>query len=372
MRVDVAVLGSGPAGAVAALVLARPGASVLLLDRGREPPAVGETILPAGAEIITALGLWNTFLQEEHLPVSANRSLWGDDDLHEYDFIRSPRGPAWHLDVLRFRQLLRAAAVEAGARSFHVRRLISCTRLSPSEWSIAAQSDAAHRSTIRCTTVIDATGRSRWLLRSHGIRTQSYDHLLAAVCVLPAHAAPHGAGARTVVEAVEHGWWAINPLPNGCVAAVFLTDADIMRSLDMRSSTGWRMALGRTTHIRSLVAGMDDSRTSAVRLVDASTAVAPEVAGTGWYAVGDAAAAVDPLSSLGITMAMESGCRAAQDLLQGRAAARGYASWLEERWAGYLAAWLGYYAAEQRWSTASFWARRHAAFQQLHSGIAAR
>src|SRR5256885_3276613 len=57
-RWDVVVVGAGPAGATTALLLARAGASVLLVDRARFPrdKACSEYLSPATTAILERLG----------------------------------------------------------------------------------------------------------------------------------------------------------------------------------------------------------------------------------------------------------------------------------------------------------------------------
>lgn len=59
MTHDVAVVGGGPAGAIAAVVLARAGARVVVFDRARfpRPKLCGDTINPGAVRILTRLGL---------------------------------------------------------------------------------------------------------------------------------------------------------------------------------------------------------------------------------------------------------------------------------------------------------------------------
>ena len=58
-RSDVIVSGAGPAGAFAATILARGGASVLLLDRATFPrhKLCGDTINPGGLALLRQAGL---------------------------------------------------------------------------------------------------------------------------------------------------------------------------------------------------------------------------------------------------------------------------------------------------------------------------
>jgi len=58
-RFDVVVIGSGPGGSVAALVLARGGARVALVDKASFPrdKACGDLVGPRGLRLLADLGL---------------------------------------------------------------------------------------------------------------------------------------------------------------------------------------------------------------------------------------------------------------------------------------------------------------------------
>jgi geranylgeranyl reductase family protein len=64
-RVDVAVIGAGPAGSVAALVLARAGARVALVDKASFPrdKACGDLVGPRGVQVLDDLGVGLTGAQ---------------------------------------------------------------------------------------------------------------------------------------------------------------------------------------------------------------------------------------------------------------------------------------------------------------------
>jgi 2-polyprenyl-6-methoxyphenol hydroxylase-like FAD-dependent oxidoreductase len=87
------------------------------------------------------------------------------------------------------------------------------------------------------------------------------------------------------------------------------------------------------------------------------------ITGAGWLAVGDAACSFDPLSSHGVTWALESGLAAARALdasFRGdRRALDDYADRVEAAFHNYLQARADFYGRERRWPDSPFWRRRH-------------
>src|SRR5947209_15547 len=85
----IVVLGGGPAGAVAASILARAGHGVMLVEKRRTAAfTVGESLPPAAMPVLRELGLYERFLAGAHLPSYGNQSAWGSPVLHTTDFIR--------------------------------------------------------------------------------------------------------------------------------------------------------------------------------------------------------------------------------------------------------------------------------------------
>jgi 2-polyprenyl-6-methoxyphenol hydroxylase-like FAD-dependent oxidoreductase len=100
---DVVVAGAGPAGALAAFVLAKAGYQALLIDEIQEDThKVGESLPGAARQILQSLGLLTTLESGSHLPCYGNVSAWGSEQMIANDFISDPRGLGWHLDRVQF------------------------------------------------------------------------------------------------------------------------------------------------------------------------------------------------------------------------------------------------------------------------------
>ncbi|MBE9070834.1 tryptophan 7-halogenase [Leptolyngbya cf. ectocarpi LEGE 11479] len=364
LTAEVAIAGAGPAGAIAALVLAQAGRLVCLIDDVQPgTPKVGESLPGAARPLLRDLGLLARVEAGGHSPCYGNLSVWGSPQVIETDFIRDPNGLGWHLDRPKFDQSLRQAALEAGVQRQLAR--VRSAQWSGQDWSVVLTSGQ----TLTARWLLDATGRRAAVARQLGARRQRDDDLVAVVTWVPSCAEDRDT--RTLVEAVPNGWWYTSRLPGAehQRVVVFHTEPKIA-SIVRRHPETWLTYLSHAHHVSGLLQRMlTPEQLSAVVaksrpfvLTEACGARLNRFWGEGWLAVGDAALSFDPLSSQGIFNGLYTGMLAGQTVdavLAGQEnALQGYTQQLESIRAAYLQHHRVFYQAEERWCDRTFWSQR--------------
>jgi flavin-dependent dehydrogenase len=209
---------------------------------------------------------------------------------------------------------------------------------------------------LRARLLIDATGRRGWLAARAGVKRCETDRLLASAALFRPASRDEDADATTMVEATPYGWWYTAPLPRGRRVAVCCTTPPVcLRDPDSflrlafstehvsRRLSKWRLAAGPFVSV-------------------ANSSHLETAAGCDWLAVGDAAAAHDPLSSYGILWALRSGMLASDaasaHLAGDGAALESYRDAAASSLGIYRKGLAEVYASERRWPREPFWAAR--------------
>jgi len=356
---DVAIIGGGPAGSATAITLGRLGWRVLLADSA---PAgrfrVGEGFPPSARSLLNDLGVLEGFLDARHRTSYGNVSVWGSDEPHADDFIFHTHGQGYQLDRAAFDQQLRTAARQAGV-SVHASTRLSQTAAEDG-FHLQLSRDG-HEQPAHSRWLIDAGGRPAVFARQQGAQRLTDDRLVAFYLLLHS---PQGTDqdGRTLVEAVEHGWWYSVLLPSGERLVTYLSDLDLLDRQQLLSSEGLWQQLAQTRLLWELCQAHGYRPGTSVHGMDAGSGRLSLFHGERWAAVGDAALSFDPLSSQGIATALYCGQHCAQAVhaaLQGDPEVLpGYADLLTRIYAAYLSNRQQFYGMEKRWSESTFWKRR--------------
>jgi geranylgeranyl reductase family protein len=323
---DVAVVGAGPAGSVAALVLARGGARVALIDRAGFPrdKACGDLVGPRGVQVLHELGV-----DVPGAPRLGDMAVIGPTGSRVVlPAVPGRTYPGYAVAVprSRFDALLRDAALDAGAVPV-AGRVASCDVTDADRGAVAVLDDGSR---LRADVIIGADGalsvvgdttglcdatRSLW-----GFAVRSY----ADECVdLPTIVFWDEAPGRGLPG---YGW----VFPGG--------DGGVNLGLGIGMGANRRLSVGVTRRLPAFLAHL-----RALGLIGAPPP-APSRSLGGWLRVGmagtvpgrgrvllvgDAAALVNPLQGEGIAHALTSGSAAATAILgDPPSAARRYREWL--------------------------------------------
>jgi flavin-dependent dehydrogenase len=325
-----------------------------------EGPRLGEALAAEVRRPLEQLDLWDRFQRTGPRPAHAIRSAWGSPALHEHNSLSNPSGPGWSVDRSRFDAMILAAAVDRGVRLLRPARVDAVARRPGGGFAIRGEHEGRPL-LLEAEYIVDATGRRSTLSRKLGRRSVAHDRLVGVVRCLDKEP-----GARIepvlLIEPVERGWWYSAPSPDGRLVAVLMTDVDLLPRRAGGADALWDAQRRAAPHTDRRIGAATPIAETKVRPAHFRALLAP--AGDGLVAVGDAAAAIDPLSGRGVLHALSSGVDAAEAILRDHEGDAGalarHGERIAQRFARCLDLRARYYGMETRWPRATFWQRRRA------------
>ena len=309
-------MGAGPAGSTTALLLARAGASVLLLDRARFPrdKPCSEYLSPATTDVLERLGggILAAVERTTHARLYGMKVVAPSGAAMVGRFRGASRPYSFAVPRTSFDAILVAAAVRAGAR------VSECTTVEDLVWDrgavagVVARSRNGQRATCRARIVIGADGLRSVVARRLGLVRTSPPRRFA----FTAHVADVG-GVDELGElhVSDQGYVGLGPVGAGITTVALVLPLAVVRGSGRDYRSEFVAELNRFPGL----AGRFDAR----RLVREVLTTGPfaqwarVAALPGALLVGDAADFFDPFTGQGIHTALRGAELVAESLIPG-------------------------------------------------------
>jgi flavin-dependent dehydrogenase len=309
------VIGGGPAGSTAAILLARRGYKVIALEKAHHPRFhIGESLLPMNLPVFERLGVLDKVRALGVHKLGADFQANNERGYSTFPFSRAiGNSPPHAYQVWRqdFDKMLYDHARASGADAREGQEVLKVEQRNSRESLLEVQVDGGRNYCIQARYVVDASGRDALVASKNKLRRKNTQHQSAAIFSHFRGAEPRpGEDAGNVsIYRFEHGWMWMIPLPEGIMSIGAVCRPEYLKQRKGRTADFLLETLNKNADLKRRIERAELA--GEVRVTGNYSYDSTRMGGPGWILVGDAFAFLDPVFSSGVYLAMSGAEQAA-------------------------------------------------------------
>ena len=324
---DVAIIGGGPAGSTAAILLSQARRRVIVLERDKLPRFhIGESLLPFSMETFSRLGIQEK-LRANFVPKFGGEiaEAGGEKAAKFYfkDGFGSRTDRSYQVTRSKFDKMLLDHAGESGAEIWQqttvndvrfdaddVTLVLSRGGLPP----VPRRADEHPGESIRARYVIDASGRNSVIANKFKLK-KTYQHLQKLSLFAHYEGLEREEGIDSTLTRMVRtlqSWFWIIPLENDRTSIGIVLEAADFKASGLAAEEFFERAIAEQPLVRNRIG--DGRRVSQVYTAADFSYRSEKLTGGRWLLAGDAAGFIDPVFSSGVFLAVLAGEQAADVL----------------------------------------------------------
>jgi len=318
---DVVIIGAGPAGSVAAALLADAGFSVEVLERAHFPRfSIGESLLPQAMEWLAEAGLLRDVVEAGFQHKNGATFRCGERE-ESFDF-RTKSANGWGTTYQvrrdRFDELLAKGAMRKGAKVLFG-QTVTAMRPDPECPSLTVRDEEGNEREVKARFVLDASGFGRVLARLLDLETPTSfpDRMSVFTHVednIPAHVYDRNKILITVNPNDNQIWYWLIPLAEGLCSIGVVGTPDRIKAYGATREEQLFALVAESGLMAELL--VNAKRVRDVGEIAGYAARVSSLTGPGYALLGNAGEFLDPVFSSGVTIALKSASLASHALVR--------------------------------------------------------
>ena len=314
-KVDVLVIGAGPAGSISAALLHKQGFNVKIVEKEKFPRfVIGESLLPRVMDHLEEAGLMEA-VEKHNFQKKFGAKFVRGEEICDFNFghqFSSGWNWTWQVPRAQFDQAL-VEAVAAKGVSLEYQTAVTDIKFKGTDSVTTAVGPDGNEKQIEARFIVDASGYGRVIPRMFNLdkpsnfesRKTHFTHFKDLL-----RRDDEDGNRITVIIHEQRTWIWIIPFSNGNTSVGFVADPEFYSSLPEDPVERMRALVALDENTRERFA--DAEMILPLRSIEGYAISTKQLYGEGYVLCGNATEFLDPIFSSGVTFAMESANRASK------------------------------------------------------------